>query len=85
LSDRWFDVAATHVHGESLLSPAGGKGEENCLWFAKHRSGFHGPDGASWYFRDVHAFDASSGDDRIAFAIANFSYPQTYSTLNAAR
>jgi hypothetical protein len=79
-----FDVPATDIYGESLLSPPGGKSEENCLWFAKYCRGFDCPDCANRHIRAVHSFDLSSSDDGITFAITHFSYLRTCPTSNAS-
>jgi hypothetical protein len=78
-----FDVPTPDIYGESLFAPTRRKSEENCLWFAKYRRRFDRPDGADWDFRAVHGLDPSSGDNGIAFAIANFSYLRTCPTSNA--
>ena len=78
-----FDVPGSDVDGESLRAPSGVQSEENCLWFAEYCRGLDRPDAANRDFWNVHAVDLPSGDDGIAFAISNFSYPQTHATLNA--
>jgi len=79
-----FYVARTDGDGESLLTPAGGKGEVNSPRFTEDCRGLDSSDGANRDFWNVHALDLPSGDDGITFAIANFSYPRTFPTSDAA-
>ena len=79
-----FDVPATDFYGESLRPHPVARAKKTVFGLPKYCRGLDRSDGAYRDFRNVHALYLAFGDDGIAFAMANFSYPHTCPTSAAS-